>query len=66
VILQGIVRKDGTVTNLKVIKKLGYGLEESIIDTITTKWRFKPGTRNGEPVDVISTIETRFRDVCAI
>jgi TonB family protein len=49
VILQGIVRKDGTVTDLKVIKKLGYGLEESIIHTITTKWRFKPGTRNGEP-----------------
>jgi TonB family protein len=62
VILQGIVRKDGTVTDLKVIKKLGYGLEESIIDTITTKWRFKPGTRNGEPVDVISNYVLNLRN----
>jgi TonB family protein len=61
VVLQAIIRKDGTVTDAKVIKKLGYGLDESAVNTLLTKWRFKPGTRNGEPIDVISTIEIRFR-----
>jgi TonB family protein len=60
VLLQAIIRKDGTVTDVKVIKGLGHGLDESAIDTITTKWRFKPGTLNGNPVNVIVNIETRF------
>jgi hypothetical protein len=29
---------------------VGYGLDESAISTIATKWRFKPGTLNGMPV----------------
>jgi TonB family protein len=66
VILQVVIRKNGTVTDVKVIKKLSYSLDESAVNTITSKWRFKPGTRNGEPVDVISTIEIIFRDVCGL
>jgi TonB family protein len=59
--IQAVIRKDGTVDVLKVLKGLGYGLDESAIHTLKTKWRFKPGTRNGEPVDVTVTIEVRFR-----
>jgi TonB family protein len=58
-ILQGISRKDGTIDNIKVIKALGYGLEESAIKTLR-KWRFKPGTLNGNPIDMGATIEIRF------
>jgi periplasmic protein TonB len=59
--LQAIIRKDGSVDSFKVVKGLGYGLDDSAINTIATKWRFKAGTLKGVPVDVIANIEVRFR-----
>jgi len=61
VLLQAIIRRDGSVDSFKVIRGLGYGLDESAINTIATKWRFKPGTLNGRPVDVMANIEVSFR-----
>jgi protein TonB len=61
VLIQAVVRKDGTVDSFKVIRGLGFGLDESAINTIATKWRFKPGTLNGMPVDVQANIEVTFR-----
>lgn len=61
VLIQAVIRRDGTVDNIKVLRGLGYGLDESAINTIATKWRFKPGTRNGEAVDVQANIEVSFR-----
>jgi TonB family protein len=61
VLLQAIVRNNGTIDSFKVIRGLGFGLDESAINTISTKWHFRPGTRNGKPVDVIANIEVRFR-----
>ena len=61
VVLQAVVRANGTVDSFKVIKGLGYGLEESAISTIATKWKFKPGTFRGVPVDVQAQIEVTFR-----
>jgi TonB family protein len=61
VLLQAIIRKDGTVDSFKVLRGLGYGLDESAINTIATKWRFKPGTYKGSPVDVQANIEVSFR-----
>ncbi len=61
VLIQAVVRKDGSVDSFKILRGLGYGLDESAIETIATKWRFKPGTRNGVPVDVWANIEVTFR-----
>jgi TonB family protein len=61
VLLLAIIRKDGTIDNFKVIKRLGYGLDDSAVDTIASKWRFDPGQKNGVPVDVFANIEVRFR-----
>jgi len=61
VLIQAVVRKDGSVDSFKILRGLGYGLDESAINTIATKWRFKPGTRNGQPVDVWANIEVTFR-----
>jgi periplasmic protein TonB len=60
-VLQAIIRRDGTVDSFRVIKGLGYGLDESAINTIATKWKFKPGTLKGVPVDVLANIEVTFR-----
>lgn len=61
VVLSAIIRRNGTVDSFKVVRGLGYGLDESAISTIATKWRFKPGTLNGAPVDVSANIEVSFR-----
>ncbi len=61
VLIQAIIRRDGTVDSFKVIRGLGYGLDESAINTIATKWRFRPGTLNGQSVDVQANIEVSFR-----
>jgi len=60
VMLQCVVRKDGTADSFKVVRGLGYGLDESAISTIATKWRFRPGTHNGTPVDVQIIVEVVF------
>jgi hypothetical protein len=61
VILKGIIRRDGTVDSFKVIKGLGRGLDALAIRTIAAKWRFKPGTIECRPVDVVANVEVRFR-----
>ena len=59
VVLEAIVRSDGTVEILRVVRSLGFGLDDKAIEAVR-QWRFRPGTRNGEPVDVTLTIEVNF------
>jgi periplasmic protein TonB len=58
--IQAVIREDGTIDSFKVLRGLGYGLDEAAITTVSTKWRFKPGTKNGAPVPVIVNIEVEF------
>ncbi len=60
VLFQAIIRKNGRVDSFKVLRGLGHGLEEKAIKEISTRWRFRPGTLNGNPVDVLATIEVTF------
>jgi len=60
IILQAVIRKDGTVGNFKILRGLGYGLDERAIEEVSNNWRFRPGTREGKPVDVLATIEVQF------
>src|SRR3989344_129288 len=59
-LLQVIIRKNGRVEDIKIIKSLGHGLDESAIETIANKWLFKPATLKGRPVDVQVQIEVTF------
>jgi TonB family protein len=61
IILQAIIRKDGTVDSLKVLRGLGFGLDESAANTVANKWRFRPGTFKGTPVDATVNINVSFR-----
>lgn len=61
VLLQIVVRANGSVDNAKIVRGLGFGLDESALREVVTKWRFKPGTLNGRPVDVMALIEVSFR-----
>jgi protein TonB len=61
VLLECIVRPDGTVTDVQVIRSLDptFGLDQQAV-AAAKKWRFAPGTRLGEPVSVQITIELTF------
>jgi len=56
-----VVRSDGSVGDAKVIRSLDstFGLDEAAL-AAARQWRFRPGTRLGEPVSVLITIELTF------
>lgn len=57
--LVATVREDGTVKVERVTKSIGYGLDESAAAAVE-KWRFRPGTKDGQPVAVTTTINVSF------
>jgi len=59
VVVNLIVGSDGTVHDIRLLRPLGLGLDESAQSTIQT-WRFQPGTRNGQPVAVEMNVEVAF------
>jgi TonB family protein len=54
------VGPDGQAHNMKVIRSLGMGLDEKAIESVN-RWKFRPGTKDGQPVTVQATIEVNFR-----
>jgi TonB family protein len=58
--LSVIIRKDGTPERIRVIKGLGYGLDESAVKTVMG-WRFMPALVDGEPVEMQAGIQVTFR-----
>lgn len=60
VVIRGIVRRDGTIDNVEVIRDLPYGLGEAARQAVS-QWRFRPATLHGEPIDVYYTVTVNFR-----
>jgi TonB family protein len=60
VVLYLEIAPEGVAQNIRVVKGLGLGLDEKAVEAIN-KWRFKPGTKDGEPVTVMANIEVNFR-----
>jgi TonB family protein len=51
VVLSIVIDASGTVTDCKVVKSLGHGLDEKTRESVRT-WKFKPAMRKGSPVSV--------------
>jgi len=60
VVIRGVVRKDGSIDNVEIIKDLPYGLGEAAKEAVE-QWRFRPATYRGEPIDVYYTVTVNFR-----
>jgi TonB family protein len=60
VLLEVVVRRDGTVSNLRVTRSLGSGLDERAIEAVR-QWKFNPARRRGTPVDVVVEIAVEFK-----
>ena len=59
VLLEVVVRRDGSVGDAHVLQTLGYGLEERAISAVR-QWRFAPAIRKGVPVDVLVEVAVEF------
>jgi TonB family protein len=60
VVLEIIVRADGTVGNVKLLQGLGSGLDQRAIDAVR-QWVFSPARRFGTPVDVVVEVAVEFK-----
>ncbi|MEA2489676.1 MAG: hypothetical protein QOH21_1468 [Acidobacteriota bacterium] len=60
VVVRGIVRRDGTIDNVEVIRDLPYGLGDAARQAVS-RWRFRPATYRGEPIDVYYTVTVNFK-----
>jgi periplasmic protein TonB len=61
VLMEAVVMPDGSIGNVHITRSLDptFGLDQEAIKTVR-KWRFKPGTRFGQPVPVLVEIEMTF------
>lgn len=59
VVLEIVVRQDGRVGDVRVLKGLGAGLDQQAIQAVR-RWTFAAATRKGRPVDVIVEVAVEF------
>jgi TonB family protein len=60
VILYAVIRSDGTVGEVRVLQGIQDVLDENAREAME-KWHFRPGTKNGAPVDLEAVIKIPFR-----
>jgi TonB family protein len=60
VLLYVEIDPSGKATNIRVQRSLGLGLDEKAIEAVR-QWKFKPGTKDGNPVTVTANIGVNFR-----
>ena len=59
VLLEIVGGPDGGVRDVKVLRRLGAGLEEQAVEAVR-QWRFSPARRLGTPVAVIVEVAVEF------
>jgi len=60
VLLSLVVNSDGTPSEVTVVRGLDSGLDVNALAALT-QWRFKPGTKDGQPVAVAAQVEVNFQ-----
>jgi len=56
VFVQFVVEKDGSLTDIKVIRDLGFGTGKEAIRVLKKSPKWKPGIQNGRPVRVLYSL----------
>lgn len=59
VVLEIVVRRDGSVGDVTVLQGRGAGLDQRAVAAVR-QWRFSPARRRGEPVDVLVEVAVEF------
>ena len=58
--LQGLIGTDGTLIGLTPLNNVDRGLTSAALEAVR-QWRYKPTLLNGEPVEVLTTIDVEFK-----
>ena len=56
-----IVEEDGSVSNVKILRGIGYGCDEEAIRLVNSLPKFKPGKQRGKPIRVYYTLPIVFK-----
>jgi TonB family protein len=56
-----IVEEDGSVSNVKILRGIGYGCDEEAIRLVNSLPKFKPGKQRGKPIRVQYTLPIVFK-----
>jgi protein TonB len=59
VLVHVIVDKTGRITAPRIFHALGLGLDENALATMR-QWKFTPGMRDGQPVNVAMDVEVNY------
>lgn len=59
VVIEAVIDRHGNVDQVKVLKGLPMGLSAEA-EAAVRQWKFRPGTLNGQPVDVIFSLTVNF------
>lgn len=60
VVLEIVVRRDGTVGDVRMLQRLGAGLDQKAVQAVR-QWRFAPARMKGVPVDVVVEVSVEFK-----
>jgi periplasmic protein TonB len=61
VVVQFIINEDGTCSDFKVVKGIGYGCDEAAVEAFKKMPKWKPGIVNGKPVKVQSQLAYNYK-----
>ncbi len=56
-----VVEKDGSVTNVEIVKGVGYGMDEETLRVMKMSPNWNPGTQDGKPLRVSYVVPILFK-----
>lgn len=59
VILYAVIRRDGSVDSIQLVRGLDEDLDKNAMNALA-QWKFRPATREGEPVDLEAIVHIPF------
>jgi periplasmic protein TonB len=57
--LYAVIRKDGSVDSVQMVRSLDDQLDANAMDALK-QWKFRPATKQGEPIEVEAIVHIPF------
>jgi TonB family protein len=54
------ISRDGSITDVKLLKGIGYGCDEQVLDAVKKSYRWRPGIFEGRPVVLKESVSVKF------
>ena len=61
VMVRFVVKKDGTISNVKLVRDIGGGCGQAAVGMVKSMPRWKPATQSGKPVNCEFVLPVKFR-----